>query len=199
MTKKLIDDNSIGMVEKIILESDLMLDVAVPQKELSSIPKPADRPTDWINYPDCVAFIFLDKRGMVRIRTGHICSTAGTSHLNTDNISSTVVWSDQMLNDLADNADDAYEISFDPKDPRLLRLDEIIALQDLQRAVDWFAGIYSPEFAACISALLSLPDFGRSEELREEAQLWEQAGEAARKKLGYYDNKGVFNRPALVV
>jgi hypothetical protein len=72
------------------------------------------------------------------------------------------------LNDLSDNADDAHEKSFEVKDPRLLKLDEIESLKDPRKAVEWFTGVYSPKVAYQISKLLSKPDFGLHDETMAE-------------------------------
>lgn len=172
-----------------------MLDVAVPQKELEVIPKPSERPSDWIAYQDRVAFVITDYRGNLRIRTGHIVSTAGTSHTNIDNVTRTVVWCDQRLNDLADNADDAHEVVFNTKDPRLVRLDEVEVFHYTTRSIAWFEGIYSHDAARRISMLFESSDFGRKNELEEEALAFNLGLEAARKKLGHYAENGAFCPP----
>lgn len=158
------------------------------QKPATSVPKPADRPAKWIKYEDLVAFVIIDRNGKPRIRTGHVTSWPGShgAGLEVDNVVQTIVWCDQVLNDLADNADDAYEESFDPKDPNLLRLDELEPLKNPETAIVWFQGIHSPEISRQISVLLSKPDLGHEDECKEEAEALESAHEAVRKKLGWW-------------
>jgi hypothetical protein len=193
---KAFTDNPVIELERKMFKADLMQDVQVPQKDPDLVPMPSERPPGWIAYHDRVAFIIRDQRGSLRIRTGHIASTAGTSHTGVDNVSKTVVWCDQRLNDLADNADDAHEECFNPKDPRLLRLDEVKVLGYLERITVWFEGVYSSEEIRRIGELLTQHfDFGRQKELDEEAEAWQLGIEAARKKLGWYDQAGKFHPP----
>lgn len=160
----------------------------VPQKPLAAIPKPSERPPDWIASDAGVAIVLVEN-GKVRIRPGSICSAPGShgSGWEVDNIRKTIVWTDDSINPGADSVDDAHEACFDPKDPRLLRLDEIEYLKDPERAVRWFTGAESPEIARIISGLLSKPDFGRQDELTEYAEASRKGQEAAKAKLGYYE------------
>lgn len=160
--------------------------IVPPQKPVASVPKPADRPVDWIKYNDLVAFVITDRRGKVRIRPGHICSWPGShgAGMEVDNVKRTIVWSRLVLNDVADNADDAYEKGFDPKDPRLFRLDEIEYLKDPERAASWFTGVYPPDVVREIARLLSIPDLGMDEELKDEAAWYEEVRQNAIRRLG---------------
>lgn len=144
---------------------------SVQSKPLEAIPEPAGRQRGWINYEDHVAFVIIDKEGRPRIRTGHITSWPGSHGAGheVDNLGKTVVWCDQVLNECADNADDAHEKTFDPKDPNLLRLDELEILKDPKVAEVWFKGVHAPEIARQISALVSLPDLGIGKEEKEMA------------------------------
>ncbi|MEK7641795.1 MAG: hypothetical protein AAB365_02260 [Patescibacteria group bacterium] len=195
MSKVAFKENPIIELERRMFRANLMMDVAVPQKDPDFVLMPSERPPGWIAYQDRVAFIIRDQRGGLRIRTGHIASTAGTSHAGVDNVSKTIVWCDQRLNDLADNADDAHEECFDPKDPRLIRLDEVKALRYLNRITAWFQGVYSSEEIQRLSELFLTFDFGRQQELEEEAEAWRLGMEAARKKLGWYGEDGQFHPP----
>lgn len=156
------------------------------QKDISVIPLPSVRPANWIKRGDLVAFVLIDRRGKVRIRPGHICSWPGShgAGMEVDNVKKTIVWSHVVLNDLADNADDAHEEGFDPKDPRLFRLDEIEYLKDPQRAICWFDGVYLPEVIREIARLLSLPDLGTDEELKDEAAWYEDVRRNAIRRVG---------------
>lgn len=142
------------------------------QKPVSDVCSPLDRPFDWITHGTDVAFVIKDKGGKIRIRIGFICSSPGSHghEFEVDNIKKTVVYSYQVLNEMADDADDAHEQSFNPKDPCLLRLDEIEILKEPDYAVTWFKNIYSPEIARQISALLSKSDLGLEDEGKEKAQ-----------------------------
>lgn len=162
--------------------------VIPPQKPVTSVSKPALRPAKWIKYEDKVAFVIIDRNGKPRMRTGHVTSWPGShgSGFEVDNIAKTIIWSDQELR-MADNADDAYEKGFSPKDPCLLRLDELEPLKNPETAVAWFQGIYSPEISRQISALISKPDLGWEDEWKEEAEIEKSARDAARKKLGWWE------------
>ena len=88
---------------------------------------PSQRQPGWLSYEDEVIFVILDKQGLPKIRTGHICSWPGShgAGFEVDNVSKTIVWCDQVLNDLSDNADDAYEKLFNVDDSCLIKRDEI--------------------------------------------------------------------------
>ena len=152
--------------------------VNVPQKPIVSIPMPGQRPPDWIKHEDEVAFVRRKGTGdkaKIIIGTGHICSWPGShgNGMDVDNIKKTIVWSDEELR-MADNADDAHEKSFETKDPCLLRLDEIIIIRDPERAVAWFNGVFTPETAREICALLNKPDFGYEERQKKEQEAREK-------------------------
>ena len=139
---------------------------------------PDERKPGWIKHQDLVAFVLTDPRTMaVRICTGHICSSPGShgAGFEVDNVAKTIVWSDQTLNDFADDADDAHEKSFEVGDPRLIRRDEAHVLADAKLAEKWFKGVCSPEAIVEIARLCSLKDFGISEYERAIAARW-QAG-----------------------
>jgi len=141
------------------------------QKLLLQIPKPQERGKGWLNYDDPVIFVILDSSGLPRIRTGHICSSPGShgTGFEIDNISKTIVWCNQVLNDLSDNADDAHEKSFSVRNPCLLKLNEIKPLRDARKAAEWFKGVYPRNIAHQIAKLLSRPYFGLHDEAKEKA------------------------------
>lgn len=184
-------------LERQMFSAALMLDVAVPQKSADLIPYPAGRSPGWITYRDRVAFVILDYRGKPRIRTGHIASWPGShgAGMEVDNVNKTVVWCDQTLNDLADDADDAHEQSFNPKDPRLIRLDEVSVFQDAKRAAIWFGNTYPERVAKHIGILFTMSDFGRSDELQDSEAAQKIAIEAARREMGWYGEDGQFHPP----
>ncbi len=132
------------------------------------MPLPKDRPADWIRYKDRVAFAIIDKAGIPRMRTGHICSWPGShgAGMTVDNVAKTIVMCDQVLNDMADHEDDRHERAFDPKDPALLRLDEIEPLKDPEFAVSWFESKHCADVARQISELLRKSDLGLEDELK---------------------------------
>lgn len=94
----------------------------VPQPLGLFSPKPGERTPGWITKGDQVLFVIIDPKGKPRIRTGHICSSPGShgAGWEVDNVQETIVWCDQVLNDCAGCADDTYEKSFVPSDPRLI-------------------------------------------------------------------------------
>lgn len=161
----------------------------VPKQSTLFFTKPSERQRGWLAYEDDVAFVILDRKNIPRIRTGHITST-GHSHCGIDNVSKTVVWCDQILNDLSDNADDAYEESFKINDPRLLKRGEIEPLKDPKVAAEWFRGIYPPKVACRIAKLISKPDFGLSDEAKEKAAVQDKCYERAEENLKYWQEHG---------
>lgn len=140
------------------------------------IPQTAkERQPGWLAFQDDVVFVIVEGT-TPRIRTGHICSWPGShgAAYEVDNVRLTVVWCDQLLNDLSDDGDDAHEKLFEIHDCRFFKADEAHVLQDPRKAVEWFAGVYSPEIAIKISVLLSKPDFGFEDEAREKGEALEQ-------------------------
>lgn len=108
------------------------------------VPKANERQPGWLTYKDQVVVITFPKveGHPVHILGGFIASWPG-SHgdgFEVDNISKTVVWFDEPINNLSDNADDAYEKSFDVKDPLLIKVSEIGHLRSLENALAWFDG-----------------------------------------------------------
>ena len=130
------------------------------------IPKASERKPGWIAHGDKVLFFDADRGGVMRVRTGHIASSA-SSHCGIDNIFRTVVWCDHVNNPDADNADDAHERSFMISDPTLMHRDEAAWLRNVVNAKAWFGGMYQPPVIDRIVRLLTLPDFGQAEEERE--------------------------------
>jgi len=106
--------------------------------------------------------------GKFRIRTGFICSTPHT-HLDIDNVTKVVIWSDSALRD-SDSADDAHEQSFQVKDPMLIRLEDVFLVRDGRMLKKWFEGILTPHEIVQIQRLLKLSDLGRANELIEIAR-----------------------------
>jgi hypothetical protein len=162
-----------------------MLKTTVHQQLALCVTPPGHRQPGWLARGDEVIFVILDRKGLPRIRTGHIGST-GCSHCGIDNISKTVVWCDQVLNELSDNADDAYERSFKVKDPCLIKLDEIERLKDPKVAAGWFRGIYPPKVAHHISKLLSKPDFGLLDEAKGKAAVRDKYHERSEANLKHW-------------
>lgn len=147
----------------------LLITTNAHQQIARSIQTPDQRQPGWISYQDLVGVVILDHRDVPRIRIGHVCSLPGSpgDGPEVDNVSKTVIWSDQGFNDPSDSAYDVHEKVFDVKDPCLFRRDEIEFLKDKAKAVAWFRGTHSPRIARKIAYLLSLPDFGKSIESRE--------------------------------
>jgi hypothetical protein len=129
---------------------------------------PNERQKGWAAYHDRVLFIIKDECHKFRVRTGFINSTPNT-HVDVDNVTKVVVWSDIALCD-ADDVDDAHEKSFAVNDPMLIKLEEVQLICNGRVLKEWFKGILSPHEIVQIQHLLKLSDFGRASELTEIAQ-----------------------------
>lgn len=166
----------------------------VQQKTTTDIPLPGSRPRGWIKYADGMAVV-MNIKGKLRVRTGFVCSSPGShgAGMEVDNVRETIVWFDDVLNEMADDADDAHEQGFNPQDPHLVRLDEVEYLRDPARAVAWFAGVRSETQAKEISALFRKPDFGYEEEAKEESDFWSRVAKRSEVNMQWWRTKG---RPA---
>ena len=127
---------------------------------------PKDRAKGWVVNGDHIIFL-MEVDGVIRFRTGFV-SSSSNSHVGVNNVDQVVIWCDQTLNDLADCADDAHEISFDVNDPRLIKLDEATYLREGNNALQWFKDIYPPHTIFIIQKLLQQDDLGL---LAEEEQM----------------------------
>ena len=164
----------------------------VLEKSTGVIPLPSKRPPGWLKYEDAVIFVILDDKGVPRLRTGHSCSWPGShgAGFEIDNISKTIVWCNQVLNDLSDNADDAHEKSFSIKNPCLLKLDEIKPLRDARKATEWFKGVYPRNIAHKIAKLLSRPYFGLHDEAKEKAAVAKKFSRRSDLNLRWWQKHG---------
>ena len=179
----------VGELAKQIREPQQKLDI--PQKPAESICVPAKRADDWVKNKDPVAVVRIEYGGKVRVRPGFICNYAGSQGERI-----TVRFDDSIA--MAAHSDDEHEESYDLKDPCLMRLDEVGILRVPDQSISWFAGLYHAETARQISELLCKPDFGRQDELDENAEAHRLGGDAARKKLGHYEAI-VFHPPVIKV
>jgi hypothetical protein len=123
---------------------------------------PCDRKAGWIEENAKAGVIIRDKGGKFRIRTGHVYGLSG-SHSATK----IIIWSDQAVNDLADEADDIYKMSLFMNDPSLFRIDEITLMCDGHVLRQWFKNIFGPHDLVQIQRLLKQNDLGAAQERKD--------------------------------
>ena len=120
---------------------------------------PHMRTKGWLNHKDRVVVITFEDRIPI-IKTGHVCSWPG-SHgigMEVDNINETVVWGDEPWNNLAivDNADDAHEKTFTPRNNHLfLKIEEAVQLCNVEQATLWFEGKDENEILLIVTAVIN--------------------------------------------
>jgi len=147
------------------------------------VPKPGQRPPGWIQYRDKVVVIHFATRNSkhpVEIRRGHITSYPG-SHgggFKVDNVKKTIVLFDRSYR-IADSADDEHEMSFNPQDPHLLKIDEVDRIRrDFEFAIDYFEEAYPADVVRVIVDTLLRCDLGETREQAGLRELREQFGES---------------------
>ena len=79
--------------------------------------------------------------GHVNLKTGCISST-DSSHVEADNLNTTVVRGDRRFHPIIETPEEAHERSFNVHDIHLLKEQEAQSLGALDAAKDWFGAIY---------------------------------------------------------
>jgi len=112
---------------------------------LTSSPKNIQREKETImngtaKYGERVVIVEVDS-GRVNLKTGCISST-DSSHVEADNLNTTVVRGDRRFRPIIETPEEAHERSFNVHDIHLLKEQEAQSLEVLDAVQDWFGVIY---------------------------------------------------------